>query len=165
MPTRTSSRKTTTPTKQKGHNIDILRDLSLQLLTPEQFEAITKANYYHPESRLVLQLFLHVNYSWQIARRLQNNPSSASDIDWGSHEKNAAKLVSDSLSTLLQGIDREAWDPDANDVPQKPVRRKTTTAALGQACGCKVKHSSAAGVVAACQAGRAQGADETWTGY
>ncbi len=34
-----------------------------------------------------------------------------------------------------------------------------------QACGCRFKHSAAAGVVDACLLGQSQGADETWTGY
>ena len=34
-----------------------------------------------------------------------------------------------------------------------------------QACGCRFKHSDAAGVIEACLLGQEQGADEYWTGY
>lgn len=40
-----------------------------------------------------------------------------------------------------------------------------TTKLLRQPCGCKHKHSDAAGVVATCQLGQEQGQDEMWTGY
>jgi hypothetical protein len=58
MTTRTSVRKS----DSKASDSLILKDLSLALLTPDQFQAITAANYHHPESRLILQLFLHANY-------------------------------------------------------------------------------------------------------
>lgn len=156
-----ATKKTTVPTKSKTSNALILKDLSLQLLSPEQFEAITRANYYHPESRLVLQLFLHVNWSWQIARKLQNKPSSVESMDWALIEKNTASLINNSLSKLLPGVDRQPWNPSS--LPTSKPPRKTSS--LKQACGCSSKHSNAAGVVAACQLGKAQGADESWTGY
>lgn len=34
-----------------------------------------------------------------------------------------------------------------------------------QACGCRFKHSDAAGVIEACMLGREQGQDEYWTGF
>ena len=34
-----------------------------------------------------------------------------------------------------------------------------------QACGCRNKHSDAAGVIEACMLGREQGQDEYWTGF
>jgi hypothetical protein len=52
-------------------------------------------------------------------------------------------------------------DNDAENLLDPPE----STWRLKQACGCKHKHSDAAGVVAACQLGQAQGQDETWTGY
>ena len=160
MTTRTA--RTSTP---KASTTPILKGLSQQLLTQEQFEAITKANYYHPESRLVLQLFLHANYSWHLARKIQNKPSSLDSIDWALLEKNAEKLIIESLSKLLSGISREPWYPDAPaPVPASKPSRKAKPVAR-QACGCSQQHSQAAGVVAACQLGKAQGQDESYTGY
>jgi hypothetical protein len=52
-------------------------------------------------------------------------------------------------------------DNDAENLLDPPE----SISPLKQACGCKHKHSDAAGVVAACQLGQAQGQDETWTGY
>jgi len=165
MAARTTTRKTT---KQPapGAIETALKDLSLQLLTPDQFEAVTKANYYHPDSRLVLQLFLYVNYIWQISRRLQNDPATVSSFDWMLIEKNTAKLISDSLSKLLSGIDTQPWNKDltASKTSSK-LTRNTVKLVPKQACGCRFKHSDAAGVVEACELGRAQGQDETWTGY
>jgi hypothetical protein len=161
MTTRTVAKKSTA----KASNAPILKDLSLQLLTADQFEAITKANYYHPDSRLVLQLFLHVNYSWHLARNIQNKPSSLGSIDWVLYEKNAEKLIAESLSKLLSGISPEPWNLEAPaPVPASKPQRKTR-AVTRQACGCSQQHSQAAGVVAACQLGKAQGQDESWTGY
>ncbi|MBZ0189071.1 MAG: hypothetical protein K8F91_22690 [Candidatus Obscuribacterales bacterium] len=36
---------------------------------------------------------------------------------------------------------------------------------MRQACGCRQKHSDAAGVIEACRLGQEQGQDELWTGY
>jgi len=108
MTTRTAVRKS----DSKASDSLILKDLSLALLTPDQFQAITTANYHHPESRLILQLFLHANYGWHLARKIQNKPSSIDSIDWASYEKNTAKLLTDSLSKLLPGVSIEPWNPD-----------------------------------------------------
>jgi len=161
MTTRTAVRKS----DSKASDTLILKDLSLALLTPDQFQAITTANYHHPESRLILQLFLHANYGWHLARKIQNKPSSIDSIDWALYEKNTAKLVTDSLSKLLPGVSSEPWNHSkpAPIPPSKPARKTRT--AVKQACGCSEKHSQAAGVVDACARGKAQGQDESWTGY
>lgn len=165
MSTRTTTRKTTKQAAPKDSNA-VLTDLSMQLLTPDQFEAVTRANYYHPDSRLVLHLFLYVNYIWQISRRLQNNPSVVNSFDWALVEKNTARLISDSLSRLLSGIDRQAWTDDLTaSMSSSKLTPNTVKLVPKQACGCRFKHSDAAGVVEACELGRAQGQDETWTGY
>jgi hypothetical protein len=158
-------RTTTKKSTAKADNTSVLKDLSFQLLTPEQFDAITKANYPHPESRLVLLLFLHANYSWQLARKIQNKPSDLDSIDWVLYEKDAEKLITETLSKLLSGVSRESWHLAAPvPVPASKSQRKTRES-TAQACGCRQPHSQAAGVIAACQLGKAQGADESWTGY
>ncbi len=158
MNTRPTTKKASSATKTKTSNDLILKDLPLELLTPEQFEAVTKANYYHPESRLILQLFLKANYIWQLARKIQHKPSAIDTIDWSLIEKNTAKLINETLSKLLTGVNVQA--PAA---PVEPATKKKS--ALKQACGCRQKHSDAAGVVEACLHGKAQGQDESWTGY
>lgn len=52
-------------------------------------------------------------------------------------------------------------DNDAENLLDPPE----STSTFRQACGCRHKHSDAAGVIAACQLGQEQGRDETWTGY
>lgn len=139
----------------------VFEDLDLALLTPAQFEAITKANYYHPESRLILMLFLQANYLWQLSRKLQNKPSAIDKVDWALIEKNTRALLRDTLDKLLVGVNSEPWQiPPVKAVePVKPRKRKPRLA-----CGC-AHHSDAAGVVEACMLGQEQGSDERWTGY
>jgi hypothetical protein len=163
MTTRTTTRKTTPPARSKPGTI--LKDLPVELLTPEQFEAVTKANYHHPDSRLVLSLFLNANYFWQIARKMQNKPSPITSIDWALIEKNTAALISNSLSKLLSGIDRQPWQVEACPVEPKSKTESKTKSSKLQSCGCRDKHSQAAGVVEACKLGKRQGNDESWTGY
>lgn len=158
MNTRPTTKKASSATKTKSSNALILKDLPLELLSPEQFEAVTKANYHHPESRLILQLFLKANYIWQLARKIQHKPSAIDTIDWSLIEKNTVKLINETLDKLLTGVDVQA--PVA---PVEPATKKKS--ALKQACGCRQKHSDAAGVVEACMRGKAQGQDESWTGY
>jgi len=130
-----------------------------------RFTSITRANHHHPESFLVLQLFLHANYAWHLARKIQNKPSSIDSIDWALYEKNTAKLLNQSLSKLLAGISTEPWKPDIGEpVPEAKPAKKSRVAAR-QNCGCSHKHSQAAGVVDACELGKAQGQDESWTGH
>lgn len=50
-------------------------------------------------------------------------------------------------------------DGDAEDLLDPPAPSPK------QDCGCRRKHSDAAGVIAACQLGQEQGRDEMWTGY
>jgi len=106
-------------------DLKVLKDLSEQLLTPEQFEAVTKVNYHHPDSRVVLHLFLHANYVWQIARKLQKDPALVETFDWPTIEKNSGKLVNDTLGKLLTGIDPTSWTgllPTAV-IASKPARK------------------------------------------
>lgn len=129
MSIRSTTKKTTARTKCDTDNSNalILKELPLQLLTPEQYEAITRANYYHPESRLILQLFLQANYTWQLARKLQNKPTSIDSIDWALVETNTAKLINESLVKLLPGIDNQPWNPVPQPPPPaKPGRKKST---------------------------------------
>ena len=165
--TSTTTKKTDSSTQSKATNALILKDLPLEIVTPEQYESITRANYYHPESRLILELFLQTNYLWQLARKIQHKPESIASINWSSIERSTGKLISQSLSKLLTGIDNKPWN---QDLPAPPVlaskpTKKTKTAQQKQACGCSTKHSDAADVVEACQLGKAQGSDESWTGY
>jgi hypothetical protein len=136
-------------------NTVILKDLPLELLTPEQFEAVTRANYHHAESRLILYLFLHTNHLWQLARKIQNNPAMLETINWASIEKNTARCINETLDKLLTGVVVAKPDTVAAEPPKR--RRKL-------ACGC-ASHSNAAGVVEACMLGKQQGQDERWTGH
>lgn len=174
MNTRTTAKqKSTVITAKKGDsvvktgadNAVLLRELPLELLTPEQNEAVTAANYHHPESRLVLELFLQTTYLWQLARRIQHNPESIASINWPAIERSTARIINQSLSKLLAGVNREPWNlgTPAPASPSKPARKSKP--AVRQACGCSQKHSDAAGVVAACQLGKEQGRDESWTGH
>lgn len=64
----------------------------------------------------------------------------------------------------VQAASRTAWmlfalsDGDAENLLDPPEYMK-------QACGCRRKHSDAAGVIDACLLGQEQGRDETWTGF
>ncbi len=77
-------------------------------LSPEQYEQITRNNYYHPESKLILQLFLQVNYTCQLARKIQQKPSLIDTIDWALIERNTAKVISETKSKLLVGVTVQA---------------------------------------------------------
>lgn len=135
-------------------NALILKGLPLELLTPEQYEAITKANYHHPESRLILQLFLSTNYTWQLARKILQKPSAIDTVDWFSIEKSSAKLINETLQKLLKGVVVEAPAPVEAARPRpKKVR---------QSCGCSTPHSNAAGVVDACKLGKEGGPKVAW---
>lgn len=72
------------------HNLD---DQPLELLSKEEFEAITAANYEHPESRIILRLFLQVNYFWHISRIMQELPSAVTSVDWKRVEDNSAQTI------------------------------------------------------------------------
>lgn len=152
--TTTVKRTTAKKVFSKDPNAQILKDLPLSLLSPEQYEAITKANYYHPESRLVLELFLHTDYLWQLARKIQNKSTSIEFINWAMIEKNTAKAIDATLQQLLNGVRVEARKIAE---PKHKARKRL-------ACGC-TQHSDAAGVVEACMLGQEQGRDELWTGY
>ena len=163
--TRTTAKKAEPPVKTEAENAVIFKGLDLEILTPEQSEAVTRANYYHPESRLVLELFLETNYLWQLARRIQHKPDSIASINWPVIERSTARIINQSLSKLLAGVNREPWNmgPPVPLSSSKPARKSKP--ACRQACGCSQKHSDAAGVVAACQLGQDQGRDESWTGH
>ncbi len=98
------------PTKQALSRPAVLKDQELRLLAPDQFEAITKANYYHPESRIVLQLFLQANYFWQITRLMQGKKTSIKEVDWVRMEINTSALISKTLETLLTGVEVTPWE-------------------------------------------------------
>lgn len=170
--TDTTSPTATLDTKQqhKTADIKVLKDLSLGLLTPAQFEAITKANYYTPDARLVLQLFLHTNYLWQLSRKIQNQnkPAAIETINWPLIEKNSAHAINESLNKLLAGVNLRQdqplqANPDSGSKPKTKTRSTLKSAKPRLACGC-ASHSDAAGVVDACILGQQQAQDE-WTGY
>jgi hypothetical protein len=96
-----------------------LKDLDLDLLLPEEYEAITKANYGHPESRLILQLFLQLNYFWHITRFMQGRCRSIKDVDWIKLEVTTKCLIGRTLEKLLKGVEVTAWVE-----PPKPTKTK-----------------------------------------
>lgn len=67
----------------------------------------------------------------------------------------------------VQAAPATAWmlfalsDSDAEDLLDPPL----LSASVKQACGCRRKHSDAAGVIEACMLGQEQGKDEYWTGF
>lgn len=89
------------------------------LLEPEQYEAITAANYDHPESRIILRCFLHVNYYWQVSRSMQGLPSPVTSVDWSSMERNAAQLIRNTFEKLLPGVETTAWNGRIPDKYEK----------------------------------------------
>lgn len=87
-----------------------------QLLTPEQFEVITAAHYAQPESRTVLQLFLQVNYMWQVSRHMQGKTTGVKQIDWPIVEQTSAQLIRNTLDKLLGGVDATPW---SKQIPER----------------------------------------------
>jgi hypothetical protein len=85
------------------------KELPTDLLSPEEYSAMTAANYHHPESRLILQLFLHVNYLWQLSRHMQNKPSSIPVVDWQTIEINAGMCIRSTCNKLLGGVEVSPW--------------------------------------------------------
>lgn len=111
MPTKTKATQkkvVAKATKPKLHRH--VEDQPLELLSPAEYEAITLANYEHPESRIILRLFLNVNYIWQVSRHMQGLPSSVSSVDWKGIENNSAQLVRNTFEKLLPGVRTTAWD-------------------------------------------------------
>lgn len=109
--TKTTPAKTTKP-KVHRH----IEEQPLDLLSPEEFNAITAANYEHPESRIILRLFMHVNYFWHVSRHMQGLPSAVNKVDWAAMESNAAQTIRNSFSKLLPGVQTTAWD---GRIPEK----------------------------------------------
>ena len=93
-----------------------VEDQPLELLAPGEYEAITAANYEHPESRIILRLFLHANYFWQISRYMQGLPSSVTSVDWARMEANSGQLIRNTFEKLLPGVQTTAWD---GRIPEK----------------------------------------------
>jgi hypothetical protein len=86
-----------------------MTEVPLDLLSPEEYEAITRANYEHPESKLVLQLFVQVNYLWHLSRHMQNKPSSIPVVDWLTVEMSARRTIMATLAKLLVGVSISPW--------------------------------------------------------
>ena len=149
MNTRNTKKQPSTA-KAKISDSLLLKDLPLELLTAEQYEAITKANYRHPESRLILQLFLSTNYTWQLARKILLKPSAIDEINWSVIEKNSARLLNETLDKLLTGV--VVLEPMPVVVAARPRAKK-----LVQSCGCSTPHSSVASVIEACKQGKEEG--------
>lgn len=87
-----------------------VEDQPLELLTPAEYEAITMANYEHPESRIILRLFLQVNYIWQVSLHMQDLPSPVMTVGWARVETNAAQAIRNTFDKLLPGVQTTAWD-------------------------------------------------------
>lgn len=88
----------------------VQKHLPIQLLSPEEFEAVTRATYYHPESQLILKLFLHVSHFWHTARYMQEKPVPCpKPINWEREEEIAARLIQDTLQQLLAGVSVTPW--------------------------------------------------------
>jgi hypothetical protein len=111
-----TSKTTTTAktTKSKLHRH--VEDQPLELLAPKEFEAITAANYEHPESRIILRLFLQVNYIWHVSRHMQGLPSAVNTVDWKRVEENSAQSIRNTFQKLLPGVQTTAWD---GRIPEK----------------------------------------------
>ena len=103
--TKTTVAKTTKP-KLHRH----LEEQPLDLLSPQEFEAIAAANYEHPESRIILRLFLQVNYFWHVSRHLQGLPSAVTAVDWKRTEENSAQAIRNTFQKVLPGVQTTAWD-------------------------------------------------------
>jgi len=103
--------KTKTKTKPKPTVMIEQKELPMQLLSPEEFEAITKANYYHPESQLILKLFLHISHFWNITRQMQGKPTDLPKpvVEWERVEQSASKLIEETLKQLLSGVSVTPW--------------------------------------------------------
>ena len=106
-----ASKKATKPVLHRH-----VEDQPLELLSRAEFEAITAANYEHPESRVILRLFLHVNYSWHVSRHMQGLPSAVTEVDWKRVEENSAQAIRNTFQKLLPGVQTTAWD---GRIPEK----------------------------------------------
>jgi hypothetical protein len=95
----------------------LLRDANWQLLAPDEFEAITRANYEHPESRLILELFLQVNYLWHLSKYMQNRSAFIKSVDWVEVQLAAQSTIHKTLAQLLKGVDTAPWKKE-----DKPTR-------------------------------------------
>jgi hypothetical protein len=107
------AKKTTKATATKATKLKVHRhveDQPLELLSKEEFEAITAANYEHPESRIILRLFLNVNYFWHVSRHMQGLPSPVNSVDWKLLEQNSAQTIRNTFQKLLPGVQTTAWD-------------------------------------------------------
>jgi hypothetical protein len=117
MPKQAVSKTSTKPkpqadkTKDKPQSEKLnWKELPMEILSPDEFEAITKANYFHPESQLILKLFLQVNYFWHITRQMQGKPTHLpKDVDWTIVEESAARLIAQTLNQLLTGVTISSW--------------------------------------------------------
>jgi hypothetical protein len=103
--TKTNAAKTTKP-KVHRH----VEDQPLELLAPQEFEAITAANYEHPEARIILRLFLQVNYIWHVSPHMQGLPSAVTAVDWKRVEENSAQAIRNTFQKLLPGVQTTAWN-------------------------------------------------------
>ena len=87
-----------------------LEDQPLELLSPEEYEAITAANYHHPESRIILRLFMHVSHYWHVSRHMQGLPSAVTAVDWHKLEETSGQLIRNTFQKLMPGVKTSAWD-------------------------------------------------------
>lgn len=85
-----------------------------QLVTPAEYEAITSANIQGTLPRLVLRLFLHVNYLWHISR-MQQGKTEMPPINWENVEAMTKATIEASLANLLSGIDPSSWTDDEDN--------------------------------------------------
>src|ERR1035437_9606621 len=108
--------KTAVAKESKTKNTKLLDDQPLELLSPQEYEAITAANYHHPESRIILRLFMHVNYFWHISRHMQGLPSSVTAVDWQKIEQTSGQLIRNTFQKLMPGVKTSEWD---ESIPEK----------------------------------------------
>lgn len=101
---------TATRTKKKQSEKELIEHIQESILTPEQYEALTKANYTHPKSRMVLRLFLHLSFFWHVCRYMQGKSDVIAGISWSEMERHARQLIDKVLADLLQGIDQDDWN-------------------------------------------------------
>lgn len=118
----TIAKKTTKPTTSKVATRSIgtnLQDQPLELLTPDEFAAITAATYDNPQSRIVLRLLINANYFWHVSRHVLGLPSPITEVDWRSVERNTAQLVRNTFDKLLPQVDTTPWHGRVPDTYKK----------------------------------------------
>ena len=93
--------------------IDIER---AELLTIAEFEAVTKTNMTDLTTKLVLRMFLQINYIWHLSRHMQGkNSGGLYEVDWAALECRSKRMIDAALPTMLKGIDPTPWESCDDD--------------------------------------------------